>query len=152
MRQKQFVDLHVKLLQTFQQQRDQWSDRVGKRPQIGARKGLAYVCVLITMAVSNQPGKNSIVMNDLKTWQKAGSWDQGCAFYFGRPKENTETSRELRLELGRKLKLIKAGEFKAFWVVDFPLLEWDEESNRFMQCTTLYVAVTKGYRKVEIRW
>lgn len=29
------------------------------------------------------------------------------------------------------MKLIKEGEFKAFWVVDFPLLEWDEDSQRF---------------------
>lgn len=38
---------------------------------------------------------------------------------------------ELRLEMGRRMKLIKEGEFKAFWVVDFPLLEWDEDSQRF---------------------
>jgi len=38
---------------------------------------------------------------------------------------------ELRLELGKRLGLIKAGDFKPLWVVDFPLLEWDEESERF---------------------
>lgn len=36
----------------------------------------------------------------------------------------------MRLELGRRLKLIKEG-FNFLWIVDFPLLEWDEEENRF---------------------
>ncbi|HQW55026.1 MAG TPA: aspartate--tRNA ligase, partial [Saprospiraceae bacterium] len=38
---------------------------------------------------------------------------------------------ELRLHLGQKLGLIKAGDFKPLWVTDFPLLEWDEDNNRF---------------------
>lgn len=38
---------------------------------------------------------------------------------------------ELRLEMGNRLGLRRAGEYKAMWVVDFPLLEWDEETQRF---------------------
>ncbi len=38
---------------------------------------------------------------------------------------------ELRLEMGNRLELRKAGEYKPLWVIDFPLLEWDEESQRF---------------------
>ena len=38
---------------------------------------------------------------------------------------------ELRLELGRRLGLMKAGDFKPLWVLDFPLLEWDEEAGRY---------------------
>nr|WP_287402389.1 amino acid--tRNA ligase-related protein [Candidatus Brachybacter algidus] len=33
--------------------------------------------------------------------------------------------------MGRRLGLIKDGDFKPLWVVDFPLLEWDEDSQRF---------------------
>ena len=38
---------------------------------------------------------------------------------------------ELRLEMSRQLSLAKAGDFKPLWVVDFPLLEWDEDGGRF---------------------
>jgi len=38
---------------------------------------------------------------------------------------------ELRLEMGKRLGLRKENEFKPLWVVDFPLLEWDEETKRF---------------------
>ena len=38
---------------------------------------------------------------------------------------------ELRLEMGRTLGLMKEGDFKPLWVIDFPLLEWDEDSERF---------------------
>ena len=38
----------------------------------------------------------------------------------------------LRLEIGGRLGLRKPGEYKLLWVVDFPLLEWDEEDNRFV--------------------
>ncbi|HLN62261.1 MAG TPA: aspartate--tRNA ligase [Symbiobacteriaceae bacterium] len=38
----------------------------------------------------------------------------------------------LRLEMGQRLGLRKADEFSLHWVVDFPLLEWDEEESRFV--------------------
>ena len=38
---------------------------------------------------------------------------------------------ELRLEMGKQLGLKNKNSFKPLWVVDFPLLEWDEESKRF---------------------
>ena len=102
-----------------------------KRPQIGA-KGLAYVRFNNDGSVKTSLGKfySDERLKDLaKSW-KLGSGD--VLFILAGPKEKTlKQAGELRLELGRKLKLIKAGEFKAFWVVDFPLLEWDEESNRF---------------------
>ncbi len=37
----------------------------------------------------------------------------------------------LRLEMGKRMNLMKPGDFKPLWVVDFPLLEWDEETHRF---------------------
>jgi aspartyl-tRNA synthetase len=36
---------------------------------------------------------------------------------------------QVRLHIGRKLNLIKEGEYKFLWVVDFPLYEWNEETN-----------------------
>ena len=38
---------------------------------------------------------------------------------------------ELRLEMGRRMGLMKPDDYKPLWVVDFPLLEWDEDSERF---------------------
>ena len=38
---------------------------------------------------------------------------------------------ELRLEMGERLNLRPTNVFAPLWVVDFPLLEWDEETNRF---------------------
>ena len=38
---------------------------------------------------------------------------------------------ELRLEMGRKLELRSQGTYRPLWVVDFPLLEWDEETGRY---------------------
>jgi len=38
----------------------------------------------------------------------------------------------IRLELGRKLNLIDEDDFKLAWIVDFPLLEWDDEENRWV--------------------
>ncbi|HEA46864.1 MAG TPA: aspartate--tRNA ligase [bacterium] len=38
----------------------------------------------------------------------------------------------IRLELGKRLGLIPEGEYRFLWVVDFPLLEFDEEEKRFV--------------------
>jgi len=38
---------------------------------------------------------------------------------------------ELRLEMGRRLGLMSPGDFKPLWGLDFPLLEWDEDTERF---------------------
>mgnify|MGYP005844666705 CR=1 FL=1 len=38
---------------------------------------------------------------------------------------------ELRLEMARRLGLSQPGTFSPLWVIDFPLLEWDEETKRF---------------------
>jgi len=38
---------------------------------------------------------------------------------------------ELRLEMGKRLGLRKSDQFSCLWVVDFPLLEWDEEAQRY---------------------
>ena len=40
----------------------------------------------------------------------------------------------LRCKLGKDLGLIKPGDYKLLWVVDFPSFEWSEEEGRFMAC------------------
>jgi aspartyl-tRNA synthetase len=49
----------------------------------------------------------------------------------GDRKKTLTALSELRLEMGLRLGFRKSGTFFPLWVVDFPLLEWDEESKRF---------------------
>ncbi len=49
----------------------------------------------------------------------------------GRLRRLDEVSGEIRLELGRKLELIKPGGWCFLWVVDFPMFEYDEKEKRF---------------------
>ena len=49
----------------------------------------------------------------------------------GEPSATSKTLGQLRLSLARKLDLLAAGDFRFLWVVDFPLLEWHEEEQRF---------------------
>jgi len=49
----------------------------------------------------------------------------------GETEKTRKQLNELRLEMGQKMGLMKEGDFNALWVVDFPLLEWDEDAERF---------------------
>lgn len=102
-----------------------------KRPQVGA-KGLVYV-------KCNEDGsfKSSIDkfydQEDLKAWaQKAGASAGDLLLVLSGSKAQTRKQmNELRLHMGNELGLRNKNEFKPLWVVNFPLLEWDEETSRF---------------------
>jgi aspartyl-tRNA synthetase len=49
----------------------------------------------------------------------------------GNEEQTLKALGELRLEIGNQLGLRKKGTFKPLWVVDFPLLEWNEENQRY---------------------
>ncbi|MBS1114230.1 MAG: aspS, partial [Nitrospirae bacterium] len=51
-------------------------------------------------------------------------------FIADRPKVVYDVLSRMRLELGKKLNLIPPG-YKFVWITDFPLLEWDEDEERF---------------------
>ena len=70
---------------------------------------------------------------DLKHWgDTVGAIPGDLIFIMSGDKEKTlKALGELRLEMGNQLGLRKKGIFKPLWVVDFPLLEWNEESQRF---------------------
>ena len=102
-----------------------------KRPQIGA-SGMVYV-------KCNEDGsfKSSVDKfyneDDLKAWAartgaKAG--DLICILSGKADKVRPQLSA-LRMELAERLDLRKADEYAPLWVIDFPLLEWDEESGRY---------------------
>jgi aspartyl-tRNA synthetase len=102
-----------------------------KRPQIGA-KGLVYV-------KCNADGtfKSSVDKfygeDDLKQWAEAAGATAGDLILVisGETDKARKQMNELRLHLGTALGLRKPDEFKPLWVLDFPLLEWDEESGRY---------------------
>ncbi len=102
-----------------------------QRPQIGA-KGLVYVKCNEDGTFKSSVGK---FYDDatLQTWAdkfgaKAGDM---MLVLSGETDKVRKQLNELRLEMGRRMDLMKPDDFKPLWVVDFPLLEWDEDSNRF---------------------
>ena len=109
---------------------DELTDWV-KRPQIGA-KGLAYVKY-------NKDGsfKSSVDKfydtDTLKKWAKKCNSSPGDLILIlsGDKAIVQKQMNELRLLMGDRLKLRDPGVFKPIWVVDFPLLEKDEETNSF---------------------
>ena len=102
-----------------------------RRPQVGAN-GLVYV---LCQAEGNF--KSSVDkfydQNDLKAIaDKCGAQAGDLILIMAGPRLKTQKQLcELRLEMGSRLGLRKAGEYKVMWVVDFPLLEWDEETQRY---------------------
>ncbi len=108
---------------------DELTDWV-KRPQIGA-KGLVSVRY-------NQDGIKSSVdkfydQDALQQWVELFGATQGDLMLIlsGETDKVRKQLGELRLEMGRRLDLMKKGEFKPLWVLDFPLLEWDDDTQRF---------------------
>ncbi|MEQ8925477.1 MAG: aspartate--tRNA ligase [Fulvivirga sp.] len=102
-----------------------------KRPQVGA-KGLVYV-------KCNEDGsfKSSVdkfySQEDLKEWADKMDAKAGDLLLVlsGDTDHTRKAMNELRLHMGNELGLRKKNEYKLLWVVDFPLLEWDEESQRY---------------------
>jgi len=111
-------------------QLDKLTDWV-KRPQIGA-KGMIYV-------KCNEDGsfKSSVDkffgQEDLSAWAHATEASPGDLILIlsGSENEVRKQMSELRLEMGEQLGLRDPKVFAPLWVVDFPLLEWDEETNRY---------------------
>jgi aspartyl-tRNA synthetase len=71
--------------------------------------------------------------DDLAKWARATGAKAGdliCVLSGDTLKTRTQLSA-LRMELADRLGLRNPEEFAPLWVVDFPLLEWDEDSNRF---------------------
>ena len=102
-----------------------------KRPQIGA-KGLVYV-------KCNEDGsfKSSVdkfyTQEDLAVWaEKAGAQAGDLILVLSGATQTTRKQmNELRLHMGTELGLRNKDEFKPLWVVNFPLLEWDEDTERY---------------------
>ncbi len=102
-----------------------------KRPQIGA-SGMVYV-------KCNEDGtyKSSVDkfydQEDLANWAKTTGAKAGdMIFVLSGPADKTRTQLSaLRMELANRLGLRNPAEFAPLWVVDFPLLEFEEETGRY---------------------
>lgn len=111
-------------------QLDQLTDFV-RKPQIGA-KGLIYVKCNADGTYKSSVDK-FFDQEALKTW--AAKFDAKAGDLLLVISGDTEKAQkqlgELRLEMGDRLGLKDPKSFKPLWVVDFPLLEWNEEAKRF---------------------
>jgi len=109
---------------------DAFTDYV-KRPQIGA-KGLIY-CRCNDDGTYKSSVDKFFDQDALAAWAKACDAEAGDMIFVlsGNRGEVLNQMNELRLHLGTELGLRDRNEFKACWVVDFPLVEWDEDSKRF---------------------
>jgi len=102
-----------------------------KRPQVGA-KGMVYV-------KCNEDGtfKSSVDkfynQDDLKGWADRCGAKPGDLLLLlsGETAATRKAMSALRLEMGQRLGLRDKDIFKPLWVINFPLLEWDEETKRF---------------------
>ena len=102
-----------------------------KRPQIGA-KGLIYVRYQQDGVLKSSVDK-FYSQEQLKAWADALGAVPGDLILVlsGDEKSTRKQLSELRLKMGEELGLRDRSVFVPLWVVDFPLLEWDEESQRF---------------------
>lgn len=111
-------------------QLDELTDFV-KRPQVGA-KGMVYV-----RCEADGTFKSSVdkfyTQEDLKKWAERMKAEAGDLLLIlcGEESKTQKALCELRLEMGNRLGLRNKDIFAPLWVIDFPLFEWDEETQRF---------------------
>ncbi|WP_258103945.1 aspartate--tRNA ligase [Marinoscillum sp. MHG1-6] len=109
---------------------DELTDFV-KRPQIGA-KGLVYLKCNADGTFKSSVDK-FFSEEDLKKWAEKCNAKPGDLILIlaGDADATRKQMCELRLEMGSRLGLRDKNKVSALWVVDFPLLEWDEETKRY---------------------
>ncbi|MDP3467015.1 MAG: aspartate--tRNA ligase [Daejeonella sp.] len=111
-------------------QLDELTDFI-KRPQIGAT-GLIYMRHGADGSLKSSVDK-FYNEDDLKKWSEAFNSEPGDLILImaGQTDKVRKQLNELRLEMGNRLGLRDKDTFAPLWVLDFPLLEWDEESGRY---------------------
>ena len=111
-------------------QLDELTDFI-KRPQIGAT-GLIYLRYNSDGTLKSSVDK-FYSEEDLKRWAAAFGAEPGDLMLLlaGKKDQVRKQLNELRLEMGNRLGLRDKNTFSPLWVLDFPLLEWDEETERY---------------------
>ena len=102
-----------------------------KRPQVGA-KGLVYVKFEPDGSVKSSVGK-FFTDEQLRQWgERFGAKPGDMLLLLSGPADKTRKQLcELRLEMGERLGLRDKNVFAPLWVIDFPLFEWDDETQRY---------------------
>jgi aspartyl-tRNA synthetase len=102
-----------------------------KRPQVGA-KGLIYVQYKTDGTLKSSVDK-FYSADDLKAWATRCQAQPGDLLLVmaGETNSTRKQLNELRLLIGQQLGLRDKNKFSCLWVVDFPLLEWNEETKRY---------------------
>lgn len=102
-----------------------------KRPQIGAT-GLVYARYNTDGTIKSSVDK-FYTEEDLKKWVAAFNAKPGDLILIlaGDAAKTRKALSELRLEMGNRLGLRDKNKFACHWVIDFPLLEYDQESSRW---------------------
>lgn len=103
-----------------------------KRPQVGA-SGMVYARVETDGTVKSSVDKfyTQETLQSLATETGAKAGDLILILSGGDAMKVRKQLSELRLEMGSQLGLRDKTKFSCLWVVDFPLFEWDEETQRF---------------------
>ncbi len=111
-------------------QLDELTDWV-KRPQIGAG-GLIYIRMNVDGTVKSSADK-FFTEEQLRAFCNQANAKQGDLILIlaGAKTRMQKALSELRLEMGNRMGLRPKDTFAPLWVVDFPLLEWDEENERY---------------------
>ena len=105
-------------------------DNMGKYAQSVGSKGLAYI------VWQNGQEKSPIVKflsrNEIDSVKKAGSIEDGDVMFFvcDKEKQAANIAGRIRTELANRLKLIKDDSYKFCWIVDFPMFELDEDTEK----------------------
>jgi aspartyl-tRNA synthetase len=103
-----------------------------KRPQIGA-KGLVYARIEADGNVKSSVDKfySQETLQKLKSAFDAQAGDLILILSGDNANRTRKQLNELRLEMGNRLGLRDKTKFSCLWIVDFPLLEWDDETQRY---------------------
>ena len=102
-----------------------------RKPQVGAA-GLIYVKYNLDGSFKSSVDK-FFDQDALSTWAKSFEAKPGDLMLIlaGKKEQTRKALNDLRLEMGDRLKLRPNDKICPVWVIDFPLLEWDEETQRY---------------------
>ena len=111
-------------------QLDKLTDFV-KRPQVGA-KGMMWVKYEADGSIKSSVGK-FFTDEQIRTWLDRAEAKAGDLMLIlaGETMKTRKQLSELRLEMGSELGLRDPQKFSCLWVIDFPLFEWDDETQRY---------------------
>ena len=95
-------------------------------------KGLAYIAIQEDGTVKSSFAK-FMTEEEMKALIQAMEGENGDLLLFAADKNKVvwDVLGNLRLELARQMDLLDKNEYKFIWITEFPLLEWNEDENRY---------------------